>query len=715
MLFLSQDTTAGPRLQVDGSGFVNTPEQTVTGKDLRLPTAAVDPNPEPEPQLEPEPQPEPQPEPEPEPQPEPEPEPELEPEPQPETEPQPQPEPEPTVQASQHAKDKLDQANELPLTNDAPEETTDGAPQNVSPSLKPGSTVEVFSASQNTWLKGEVRTVEDDEVEVVYDGRVKWVERNDSSVLRVCDEMHDGREPGEGVSRQSCSTPTHKPVATATPVAVGKKTVQTAAVKKTAIATATKRTSNVVATATSKRATAPGAKKATVVTAVAKKAPSTRDSEVRRLPQSEGTEAFTQADTLLRATWHKRDQYEYKELLEVIEIDNLRLQTRYDEYKARLAQHGSQGKEQIVFHGCTEAAIDSIVKDGFKKEYCQTTSGSWQRFGTGFYFALQSSKSHEYPLDDMDALPDGEHTRSMILCKVAKGNMLETRKDLPDLKHAPAGYDSVYGKADRDSSLNYDEIVVYIEEAVLPYAIVRYRFAKKTMAKLPLAPQSQIDARATSPASDVLTHSVHASHSLDVVSCQSSEKDKEQLATAQNTIQLQANAIAAQAQAQQEALHNQTNRPTAKHDDTKYISRRVAEELRSELDSMRLTALQRRAADCGVSDTALDDAMDSEDPKASLITAIVGQEAESASAAVSVSAAKADAEPAAAAAAATEELRSELDSMRLTALQRRAADCGVSDTALDDAMDSEDPKASLITAIVGQEAESASAAVSVSA
>ena len=42
-----------------------------------------------------------------------------------------------------------------------------------------------------------------------------------------------------------------------------------------------------------------------------------------------------------------------------------------------------------------------------------------------------------------------------------------------DLRH---GYDSVYGMATSSSQLNYEEIVVYEEAAIKPYAIVRYRY-----------------------------------------------------------------------------------------------------------------------------------------------------------------------------------------------------------------------------------------------
>ena len=46
--------------------------------------------------------------------------------------------------------------------------------------------------------------------------------------------------------------------------------------------------------------------------------------------------------------------------------------------------------------------------------------------------------------------------------------------------------------------------------------------------------------------------------------------------------------------------------------------------------------------------------------------------------------------------------------MRVTTLQRRAVDIGVSDAALGDAPDSDDPKASLIAAIADPEVDSAS-------
>jgi hypothetical protein len=117
------------------------------------------------------------------------------------------------------------------------------------------------------------------------------------------------------------------------------------------------------------------------------------------------------------------------------------------------------------------------------KKYWTTSAGSWQRFQPGFYFALQSSKSHDYPLPEMRRLPMGKHRRSMLLCKVASGKEYATDvnmdgRDGQNSVMPPKGYDSVHGKATAGGALNYAELVVYEEEAVLPFAIVEYGFIK---------------------------------------------------------------------------------------------------------------------------------------------------------------------------------------------------------------------------------------------
>ena len=82
----------------------------------------------------------------------------------------------------------------------------------------------------------------------------------------------------------------------------------------------------------------------------------------------------------------------------------------------------------------------------------------------------------------MRKLEPGRHTRRMLLCKVALGKKYKTQVNMDKLQGAaPDGYDSVYGDAQKTGSLNYDELVVYKEEAVLPFAIVEYNFTKKPL------------------------------------------------------------------------------------------------------------------------------------------------------------------------------------------------------------------------------------------
>ena len=90
--------------------------------------------------------------------------------------------------------------------------------------------------------------------------------------------------------------------------------------------------------------------------------------------------------------------------------------------------------------------------------------------GPGFYFALQASKSHEYPPREMQALLPGTHSRSMLLCKVAKGKVFRSERNMDALTQPPDGFHSVLGVATEEGPLNYDELVVYDEAAILPCA-----------------------------------------------------------------------------------------------------------------------------------------------------------------------------------------------------------------------------------------------------
>ena len=99
--------------------------------------------------------------------------------------------------------------------------------------------------------------------------------------------------------------------------------------------------------------------------------------------------------------------------------------------------------------------------------------------------ATQASKSHEYPVAEMESVPVGRHRRTMILCKVARGKECTTEKNMDKLPGAPQGYDSVHGVATPDGPLNFDELAVYDERAILPYALVTYEYEKLAHAPAP--------------------------------------------------------------------------------------------------------------------------------------------------------------------------------------------------------------------------------------
>ena len=108
--------------------------------------------------------------------------------------------------------------------------------------------------------------------------------------------------------------------------------------------------------------------------------------------------------------------------------------------------------------------VCGIIQNGFLKKFISYNI-SYQRYGDAFYFAVNSSKSHDYTQGY------GKY-RAILLCKVVVGRRYVTKSNHCDLKTPPSGYDSVHGK--RGGTLNYDEIVIYNPEAILPTHVLLY-------------------------------------------------------------------------------------------------------------------------------------------------------------------------------------------------------------------------------------------------
>ena len=99
------------------------------------------------------------------------------------------------------------------------------------------------------------------------------------------------------------------------------------------------------------------------------------DRGISLAPRAPGTAVYINADALLRSSWTKRDAYYFLQLDDVQEVDNPALERRYEQYKQLIAPGGAaDANEQLVFHGCAEAAIAGItVRDS------SSPSGSQQR------------------------------------------------------------------------------------------------------------------------------------------------------------------------------------------------------------------------------------------------------------------------------------------------------------------------------------------------
>ncbi|EIM84805.1 ADP-ribosylation [Stereum hirsutum FP-91666 SS1] len=106
-----------------------------------------------------------------------------------------------------------------------------------------------------------------------------------------------------------------------------------------------------------------------------------------------------------------------------------------------------------------ETSFD-VVKSGKKTD--------WGRFGSGIYTSSTSSKADSYVHE-----LGGSRYSTMLLNAVILGRSKELTENSPDLKQPPAGYQSVTGVPGHD--LNYDECIVYDNDAIRPMYLVVYQ------------------------------------------------------------------------------------------------------------------------------------------------------------------------------------------------------------------------------------------------
>ena len=188
-----------------------------------------------------------------------------------------------------------------------------------------------------------------------------------------------------------------------------------------------------------------------------------------------GSQEFTSVSGKFQRTWAKGS---CPPVSFIFVINNRQLQQRWIAYRQKLSDqtmeecyHGTQLLCDITTNNgmCNneECGICGISRTGMDRR-CIRKNINFQRFGHGFYVAPNSSKCHDYT--------QGAHGyRAMLLCDVCPGRKYIKKSNDEKLQGPPQGYDSIHGQSGSDSVLNYDEIVLYNPDSVLPRYVVVYQ------------------------------------------------------------------------------------------------------------------------------------------------------------------------------------------------------------------------------------------------
>ncbi|EAU83112.2 hypothetical protein CC1G_11638 [Coprinopsis cinerea okayama7 len=130
----------------------------------------------------------------------------------------------------------------------------------------------------------------------------------------------------------------------------------------------------------------------------------------------------------------------------------------------RTCNLGDKGHTQ--FCASTTCSLCSIIKNSYDISLWGKKTG-WGRFGKGIYTSSTSSKSNDYSHNDCKS-----SLKAILLNKVVVGKGCKMLQDSTSLTAPPTGFDSVL--AEKGGSLNYDELVVYTNDAIRPSYLVMY-------------------------------------------------------------------------------------------------------------------------------------------------------------------------------------------------------------------------------------------------
>lgn len=133
----------------------------------------------------------------------------------------------------------------------------------------------------------------------------------------------------------------------------------------------------------------------------------------------------------------------------------------------RMCQLGNSDQEHSLCSNNT-CRLCNIIKTSLRISHAQSNI-SFGRFGRGIYTSATSSKANDYVSE-----PGGSRFKAMLLTQVVMGKTKKLKFDHTTLTAPPAGFDSVVGEPDVSGSLNYDEAIVYTDDAIRPMFLIIY-------------------------------------------------------------------------------------------------------------------------------------------------------------------------------------------------------------------------------------------------
>ncbi|KAH6913472.1 hypothetical protein BKA70DRAFT_723172 [Coprinopsis sp. MPI-PUGE-AT-0042] len=162
------------------------------------------------------------------------------------------------------------------------------------------------------------------------------------------------------------------------------------------------------------------------------------------------------------------------------------------QYRARIASApGLAGRienpanEQLLFHGTTRrcllgddprsirpcdlplCSLCSVIRKSYEVKMCGAKH-RFKRFGRGIYTTSCSSKADDYTVN----AEQESASRAILVNRVVVGRPNYRQKNATSYTEPPFGYHSVIGEPGID--LNYEETVVYSNDAIRPAYIIVY-------------------------------------------------------------------------------------------------------------------------------------------------------------------------------------------------------------------------------------------------